>query len=93
MRRGNPPEEVLIARHARTLEDASYVAHRMIKSASELVAMGYDYDEIEEYIGYDGSSLDPEAFEEIEARNPFDNMIYPDPVSYTHLTLPTKRIV
>jgi len=73
-----PPEEILIARHARTLEDASYVAHRMIKSASELVAMGYDMDEIEEYIGYDGSSLDPEAFEEIEARNPFDNMIYPD---------------
>jgi hypothetical protein len=73
-----PPEEILIARHARTLEDASYVAHRMIKSASELVAMGYDYDEIEEYIGYTGSSLDPEAFEEIEARNPFDNMVYPD---------------
>ena len=73
-----PPEEVLIARHARTLEDASYVAHRMIKSASELVAMGYDYDEIEEYIGYTGSSLDPESFEEIEARNPFDNMVYPD---------------
>jgi len=73
-----PPEEILIARHARTLEEASYVAHRMIKSASELVAMGYDYDEIEEYIGYTGSSLDPEAFEEIEARNPFDNMVYPD---------------
>ena len=37
-----PPEEVLISRNARDLESASYVAHRMIKSVSDLVAMGYD---------------------------------------------------
>jgi hypothetical protein len=73
-----PPEEVLISRHARDLQTASYVAHRMIKSVSDLVAMGYDQDEIEEYASHSGSALDAEAFDEIEARNPFDNMIYPD---------------
>jgi hypothetical protein len=73
-----PPEEILISRHARTIETASYVAHRMIKSVSELVAMGYDQEEIEEFAGYGGSSLDPESYEEEQARNPFDNMVYPD---------------
>lgn len=73
-----PPEEILISRHARNIETASYVAHRMIKSVSELIAMGYDPEEIEEYAGYGGSSLDPESYEEQEARNPFDNMVYPD---------------
>ena len=73
-----PPEEILISRHARNIETASYVAHRMIKSVSDLVAMGYDPEEIEEYAGYGGSSLDPESYEEEQARNPFDNMVYPD---------------
>src|SRR6056300_1268446 len=73
-----PPEEVLISRHARDIESASYVAHRMSKSVSDLVAMGYDQEEIEKYAGYGGSALDPESYEEQEARNPFDNMVYPD---------------
>ena len=73
-----PPEEILISRHARTIETASYVAHGMIKSVSELIAMGYDPEEIEEFAGYGGSSLDPESYEEEQARNPFDNMVYPD---------------
>ena len=72
-----PPEEVLISRHARDLDSASYVAHRMVKSVSDLVAMGYDQEEVEQHAGYGGSAVDPEAFEEIEARNPFDNMVYP----------------
>ena len=73
-----PPEEVLISRHARDIKSASYVAHRMIKSVSELVAMGYDADEIEEYASYAGTTLDPESYDEQQARNPFDNMVYPD---------------
>ncbi len=73
-----PPEEILISRHARDLNSASYVSHRMIKSVSELVAMGYDIEEIEEHAGYGGSAVDPEAYEEVQARNPFDNMVYPD---------------
>ena len=73
-----PPEEVLLSRHARDLESSSYVAHRMVKSVSDLVAMGYDQDEVEQHAGYGGSAVDPEAYEEIEARNPFDNMVYPN---------------
>ena len=73
-----PPEEILISRHAKDLNSASYVAHRMVKSVSDLVAMGYDIEEIEQYAGYGGSAVDPEAYEEVQARNPFDNMVYPD---------------
>lgn len=73
-----PPEEVLISRHARNLETASYVAHRTIKSVADLVAMGYDQEEIEQYASYVGSTLDPESYNEQQARNPFDNTVYPD---------------
>lgn len=73
-----PPEEVLISRHARDLETSSYVAHRMIKSVSDLVAMGYDQEEMMQYAGYGGSAIDPQSYEEQEARNPYDNMVYPD---------------
>ena len=73
-----PPEEILISRNARDLETASYVAHRMIKSVSDLVAMGYDQEEMEQYATQTSSAIDAESYEEVEARNPFDNMIYPD---------------
>jgi len=39
-----PPEEFLIDRRAKSIDDATYVAHRCMKTVSELVAMGYDYD-------------------------------------------------
>jgi hypothetical protein len=41
-----PPEEFLISREAKSVEDADYVAHRRIVTVSELVSMGYDYDEV-----------------------------------------------
>jgi hypothetical protein len=41
-----PPEEFLISRDAKSVEDADYCAHRRIVTVSELVAMGYDYDEV-----------------------------------------------
>ena len=41
-----PPEEFLISREAKSVEQADYVAHRRIVAVSELVAMGYDYDEV-----------------------------------------------
>lgn len=36
-----PPEEFLIARRARSLEDAAFVGHRVYKTRSELIAAGY----------------------------------------------------
>ena len=44
-----PPEELLVSRAAISLDDASIVAHRRIMTVSELVAMGYDPDEVEPY--------------------------------------------
>ena len=41
-----PPEEFLVSREAKSVEEADYVAHRRIVTVSELVAMGYDYDEV-----------------------------------------------
>ena len=37
-----PPEEFLIERTAKSIEDANFVAHRTIKTRSELIQMGYD---------------------------------------------------
>ena len=42
-----PPEELLIDRKATSLETARFVGHRTTKTVSDLVAMGYDRDEIE----------------------------------------------
>ena len=46
-----PPEEFLINRDARSLEDATIVAHRSMVSVSDLVAMGYDYESVLEVAG------------------------------------------
>ncbi len=47
-----PPEEFLFNRRAKSLEDARFICHRTSMSVSDLVSMGYDQDEIEEYAGY-----------------------------------------
>lgn len=44
-----PPEEVLINRHARSMDDAELVAHRAYLPISDLVEMGYDRDEMESF--------------------------------------------
>lgn len=36
-----PPEEFLISRQAKTIEDAPFVAHRVMRSMSDLKSMGY----------------------------------------------------
>lgn len=72
-----PPEEILISRDARTIETASYVAHRRLMTVSELVSMGYDLEEVEQYAGA-GNYLDPETQNEIQARNPFNDVTGPD---------------
>ncbi len=36
-----PPEEFLISRRARSMEDAAFVGHRVYKTRSELIAAGY----------------------------------------------------
>ncbi len=43
-----PPEEFLIDRNAKTIEEADFVSHKVLMSRSDLVAMGYDEDEVNE---------------------------------------------
>ena len=42
-----PPEEFLIQRTAKSIEDANFVAHKVLKTRSELVEMGYDKEIVE----------------------------------------------
>lgn len=62
-----PPEEFLVAREARNLDTAAYVGHRSLRTVSELVAMGYDLEEVEKFAGQgDVFSINYEA----QTRNP-----------------------
>jgi|LakMenE01Jun11ns_1017448.scaffolds.fasta_scaffold9934498_2 hypothetical protein len=63
-----PPEEFLIDRRAKSIDEATFVGHRTMKTVSDLVAMGYDYDEMVEVAG-NGNDFDNN--EEYTARNPF----------------------
>ena len=62
-----PPEEFVISRRARSLEEATLVAHRQMATVSELVALGYDPDELDEIGGDDDQFL---TNDETFARNP-----------------------
>lgn len=46
-----PPEEFLIDRRARSVDESSVVAHRRFLTVSELTELGYDYDEMLEHAG------------------------------------------
>jgi hypothetical protein len=61
-----PPEELILDRRARSFDDASIIAHRQMATVSDLIAMGYDQDEIEENI----SSTDLDSNDEYLARQP-----------------------
>ena len=67
-----PPEEILLSRNARSIENAEYVAHRRMVSISDLVAMGYDREEVELHAG--SMDDDPTTYNERQARNPFDDV-------------------
>ena len=67
-----PPEEFLISKSARNIEDSPFVAHRKLMQRSELIAMGYDKDIVDELPSYDDLSFSPERV----AR--FDNSEQPD---------------
>jgi hypothetical protein len=48
-----PPEEFLINRTATSLEDAKIIAHRQLLRVGDLVELGYPYEQIIEYKGYE----------------------------------------
>jgi hypothetical protein len=55
-----PPEEFLISKKARRVADAPFVAHRKLTTRSELLAMGFDADKIDELPAYDDLTFTPE---------------------------------
>lgn len=65
-----PPDEVLVGRRMRTLDDEGYIGHRSEKRVSELVAMGYDRDLVLS-CSSDGSELDNS--DERQARQPYQD--------------------
>ena len=55
-----PPEEFLISKKARRIDDAPFVAHRRLVTRSELIAMGFNKKEIDELPMYDDLTFTPE---------------------------------
>jgi hypothetical protein len=62
-----PPEEFLIDRRARSVEDATLVAHRRMMRVSDLVALGYDEEEVSAQMGV----YELDTNDEYIARNPY----------------------
>ncbi len=62
-----PPEEFLIDRRARSVEDATLVAHRRMMRVSDLVALGYDEEEVRSQMG----AFELDTNDEYIARNPY----------------------
>ena len=55
-----PPEEFLISKKARRIDESPFVAHRKLTTRSELIAMGFKADEIESLPMFDDLTFTPE---------------------------------
>jgi hypothetical protein len=74
-----PPEEFLVSRRAKSLEEARFVCHRTTMTVSQLVSMGYDQEEVEAYAGVGELDVEHERrkrFEDLDAQQDYD---YADP--------------
>ena len=60
-----PPEEFIVDRNAKSVDDAYIVAHRTELRVSDLVSMGYDFEEVSNLSGLssDDTYSDSESFE------------------------------
>jgi hypothetical protein len=67
-----PPEELLLSRQAMSFKDSPFIGHRKMATVAELIAMGYDEDEVMDYVG----SSDLNDNEEALARAPLANNQY-----------------
>ena len=55
-----PPEEFLISKSAKTIDDSPFVAHRRLMPRSDLIAMGYKKDLVDSLPTYDDLTYSPE---------------------------------
>jgi hypothetical protein len=81
-----PPEEFLISKSAKTIEDSPFTAHRRLIPRSELIAMGFDKDIIDNLPSYDDLSFSQERI----AR--FDNSEQPDQTSSLDPAMQTVEV-
>ena len=60
-----PPEEFFVDRNAKTIEDAYIVVHRTEMRVSDLVSMGYDFEQVSKLSGlsYEDTFTDAEKYE------------------------------
>lgn len=78
-----PPEEFLISKAARTIEDAPFVAHRKLMQRSELIALGYDKDIVDELPSYDDLTFSPERVARFDQGEQPDEQQSLDPAMQT----------
>jgi hypothetical protein len=65
-----PPEEFGIARNARSIRDAGYVFHDVLKRQEELIAQGYDAEQIKALPSYTAlANVEAQARDTVEERN------------------------
>ena len=67
-----PPEELLLSRQAMSFKDSPFIGHRKMATVAELIGMGYEEDEVMEYVG----ASDLYDNEEALARQPLSNSQY-----------------
>ena len=72
-----PPEELIVSRNARNIKGDRFIGRRQNKSVDELVAMGYDRDEVEEFAGA-GGDTELQTNELAYERNPEGQNFGPD---------------
>lgn len=72
-----PPEEFIISKKARTIQDAPFCAHRKLITRSDLVAMGFDEKIVQDLPAYDDLSFSPERIARFsEGEQPSDQESY-----------------
>jgi hypothetical protein len=74
-----PPEEFLISKSARTIEDSPFVAHRRLMTRSELIAMGFKKSVVEGLPSYDDLQFTPERVARFSQGEQPDENISLDP--------------
>ena len=55
-----PPEEFIVSKKATTISDAPFCAHRKLVTRSDLIAMGFKKDEVENLMSYEDLTFTPE---------------------------------
>lgn len=74
-----PPEELLISKRAKTIEDSPFTAHRKLMTRTDLVAMGFDRDQVDRLPAYDELQYTPERvarYSEGEQPNDMESLDY-----------------